>query len=201
MPTGVTLRDARLVLFSAGERVLLRDGPSGLTSRAVTAEAGVAKGVVHRHFADFVDFLAALVNKRTSTIERLSTALNVRAEKETVADNLVFFLVELFDPLGLALVRLVLSNDTLRTRLRNGTDPGLPVLAEAVNALTAYLNTEQQNGRILIDAAPVALAHAVVGTGHLLFADSQVGLPDKSAIDQAIATIVSDAVPEDSQAD
>jgi AcrR family transcriptional regulator len=53
VPTGVALRDVREQLFGAAERVLLRDGPSALTSRAVTDEAGVAKGVLHRHFADF----------------------------------------------------------------------------------------------------------------------------------------------------
>nr|MDQ6938034.1 TetR family transcriptional regulator [Actinomycetota bacterium] len=53
MPTGVALRDAREQLFHAAERVLLRAGPNALTSRAVTTEAGVAKGVLHRHFADF----------------------------------------------------------------------------------------------------------------------------------------------------
>ncbi|MEY9997042.1 hypothetical protein ABIE67_009074 [Streptomyces sp. V4I8] len=46
MPTGVHLRDARQQLFDAAERVLLRDGPNGLTSRAVTDEAGCAKGVL-----------------------------------------------------------------------------------------------------------------------------------------------------------
>ena len=45
----------------AAERILLRDGPQALTSRAVTTEAGCAKGVLHRHFADFDDFLAELV--------------------------------------------------------------------------------------------------------------------------------------------
>lgn len=44
MPTGVAIRDVREQLFAAAERVLLRDGPSALTSRAVTSEAGCAKG-------------------------------------------------------------------------------------------------------------------------------------------------------------
>jgi AcrR family transcriptional regulator len=44
VPTGVHLRDARQQLFDAAERVLLRDGPDALTSRAVTDEAGCAKG-------------------------------------------------------------------------------------------------------------------------------------------------------------
>ena len=40
MPTGVAIRDAREQLFDAAERVLLAGGPSALTTRAVTAEAG-----------------------------------------------------------------------------------------------------------------------------------------------------------------
>jgi AcrR family transcriptional regulator len=48
VPTGVAIRDVREQLFDAAERVLLRDGPAALTSRAVTDEAGVAKGVLHR---------------------------------------------------------------------------------------------------------------------------------------------------------
>ena len=53
MPTGVAHPRVREHLFEAAERVLLREGPSALTSRAVTTEAGCAKGVLHRHFADF----------------------------------------------------------------------------------------------------------------------------------------------------
>ena len=54
-------------LFAAAERVLVRDGPDALTSRAVTTEAGCAKGVLHRHFADFDAFLAELVLATTPT--------------------------------------------------------------------------------------------------------------------------------------
>ena len=68
MPTGVALHDPREQLFAAAERILLRDGPQALTSRAVTTEAGCAKGVLHRHFADFDDFLAALVRDRIAQL-------------------------------------------------------------------------------------------------------------------------------------
>ena len=79
MPTGIALQDARERLFAAAERILLRDGPSGLTSRAVTDEAGVAKGVLHRHFADFDDFL------RFSLFENphdLSTSVYTRDDRK-----------------------------------------------------------------------------------------------------------------------
>src|SRR3954453_11954197 len=69
VPTGVALRDVREQLFAAAERVLLRDGPHALTSRAVTVEAGVAKGVLHKHFADFDAFLAELVVDRIAQLE------------------------------------------------------------------------------------------------------------------------------------
>src|SRR3569833_1160895 len=75
VPTGVHLRDAREQLFGAAERALLRDGPHALTSRAVTAEAGVAKGVLHRHFADFDAFLAELVLARLARLAAQAAAL------------------------------------------------------------------------------------------------------------------------------
>ena len=75
MPTGVHIRDVREQLFDAAERVLLRDGPSALTSRAVTTEAGVAKGVLHRHFADFDAFLAELVLNRIARLDSQAAAL------------------------------------------------------------------------------------------------------------------------------
>jgi AcrR family transcriptional regulator len=62
-------------LFGAAERVLLRDGPSGLTSRAVTAEAGVAKGVLNRHFQNFDAFLAELAHDRAERITSQTAGL------------------------------------------------------------------------------------------------------------------------------
>ncbi len=85
MPTGVALRDVRDQLFDAAERVLLRDGPSALTTRAVTAEAGVAHGVLHRHFADFDAFLAELVLDRIGRMDSQAAALREAAGTGTVA--------------------------------------------------------------------------------------------------------------------
>ena len=98
MPTGVAIRDPRGQLFDAAERVLLRDGPGGLTSRAVTAEAGVAKGVLHRHFADFDEFLAGLALDRVTQIDAQAAALREMAGTGTVAGNLAAALPDLFSP-------------------------------------------------------------------------------------------------------
>src|SRR3954469_13909833 len=88
VPTGVAIRDAREQLFDAAERVLLRAGPNALTSRAVTAEAGCAKGVLHRHFADFDAFLAEFVLDRIARLDERTAGLRDAAGTGTVADNL-----------------------------------------------------------------------------------------------------------------
>ena len=97
MPTGVALRDAREQMFAAAERILLRDGPHALTSRAVTTEAGVAKGVLHRHFADFDAFLAELIEDRIARIGDQAAVLRESAGTGTVAGNLTGVLTELRD--------------------------------------------------------------------------------------------------------
>ena len=114
MPTGVAIRDARQQLFDTAERVLLRDGPNALTSRAVTTEAGVAKGVLHRHFADFDAFLAELVHDRIARIGTQAAALRASAGTGTVAGNLACALTDLFSSVAVAIVALITFRDDLR---------------------------------------------------------------------------------------
>ncbi len=124
MPTGVALRDVREQLFDAAERVLLRDGPQALTSRAVTTEAGVAKGVLHRHFADFDSFLAALVEDRIARLGHQAEALRAAAGIGTVAGNLTAALTELFGSVTREIVSLLIFRDDLRARLRRSRPAG-----------------------------------------------------------------------------
>src|SRR6202042_3780392 len=139
VPTGVALRDAREQLFTAAERILLRDGPQALTSRAVTTEAGCAKGVLHRHFADFDDFLAELVRDRITRLETQRRALLDAAGAGTVLDNLTAALTDLFGSVAVAIVALITFRDDLRARLRSTTPTGVPLLTEAAAMLAAYL--------------------------------------------------------------
>jgi AcrR family transcriptional regulator len=171
MPTGVHLHDAREQLFQAAERVLLRDGPSGLTSRAVTDEAGVAKGVLHRHFADFDDFLAELVHDRARRLDIDSIGLHASAGTNTVVDNIAATLTMTFETVAVAIVALIIFRDELRTRLRESWPTGVPILAETVNMLDAYLRAEQTHGRVARDADTSTIARTLVGAAHLLFAD------------------------------
>ena len=118
MPTGVAIRDVREQLFDAAERVLLRDGPSALTTRAVTTEAGCANGVMHRHFADFDAFLAEFVLDRIDRMAPQAAALRESAGTGALADNLTDALTALFGSVAVAIVPLVTFRDELRARLR-----------------------------------------------------------------------------------
>ncbi|MEU0794062.1 TetR family transcriptional regulator [Amycolatopsis sp. NPDC005961] len=195
MPTGVHLRDVRQQLFQAAERVLLRDGPNALTSRAVTAEADVAKGVLHRHFTDFDAFLAELVQNRIARLKDQAALLEASAGTRTVATNLLDALTELFDPVSVALTSLVFFRAELRTRLRRPSDgDGLPFLTEAREMLSTYLAAERAQGRIAADAKVDSLALSLIGASHLLFAGRQRHtLPDPAELQKLIDTVTADA--------
>ncbi|MEU5030480.1 TetR/AcrR family transcriptional regulator [Streptomyces milbemycinicus] len=193
MPTGVALRDAREQLFGAAERVLLRDGPSALTSRAVTTEAGCAKGVLHRHFADFDAFLAELVLDRIARLDHQAAALRESAGTGSVADNLTRALMELFGSVAVAVVGLVISRDDLRARLRETRPTGIPLLTEAAGMVAGYLAAERDLGRIAADADLDTLAPTLIGAAHLLFADRKGTPPEADAVRKVVTTVIAGA--------
>ena len=199
MPTGVAIRDPREQLFDAAERVLLRDGPNTLTSRAVTTEAGVAKGVLHRHFADFDAFLAELVLDRIARIDHQAAALRESAGTGTVAGHLTDALMTLFGSVAVAIVALIIFRDDLRARLREARPAGVPVLAEATAMIASYLTIERDLGRIAADADVDTLAPALIGTGHLLFACREGSQPSAEAVRKMVTAVIASAVPESPQ--
>lgn len=195
MPTGVHLRDARQQLFDAAERVLLRDGPNGLTSRAVTDEAGCAKGVLHRHFSDFDAFLADLVLDRAAQLDRQASVLRESAGKGAVADNLAGALAALFGPIPVAIIPLITFRDELRARLRQAmAGGGIAILAQATTAISAYLADERELGRIAADADIESLTLSLVGGGHLLFTDRDPGPSATAAVSKLVSAVIADAV-------
>ena len=196
MPTGVAIRDAREQLFDAAERVLLRDGPSALTSRAVTTEAGCAKGVLHRHFADFDAFLAELVLDRIGQMDIQAAALRESAGTGTVAGNLTGALTVLFGSVAVAIVGLLIFRDDLRARLRQARPAGVPVLTEATAMIASYLTAEQNLGRIASDADVDTLAPTLIGAGHLLFADRNGTPPEAGAIRKMVTTVIAGVVQD-----
>ncbi|MFF5263576.1 TetR/AcrR family transcriptional regulator [Actinomadura viridis] len=197
MPTGVHLHDARRQLFDAAERVLLRDGPNGLTSRAVTDEAGCAKGVLHRHFADFDAFLTDLVLDRAARLETQASALRESAGTGTVAGNLTGALTTMFGPVAMAIIPLITFRDELRARLRQAMPGGgVAILAQATTAISAYLADERELGRVAAGADLDSLTLSLVGGGHLLFVDRDPGPPTTEAVDRFVTSVIADSVAQ-----
>jgi AcrR family transcriptional regulator len=193
VPTGVAIRDVRAHLFDAAERVLLQAGPNALTSRAVTTEAGVAKGVLHRHFADFDAFLAELVEDRIARLSRQAAALRESAGTGTVAGNLTGALTDLLGPVAVAIIALITFRDDLRARLRRAGHPGVPLLTEAAAMLASYLAAERDLGRIAADADVGTLAPTLLGAAHLLFAGRDSLPPPPGAVRKVVTTVIAGA--------
>jgi AcrR family transcriptional regulator len=195
VPTGVALRDARAQLFGAAERILLRDGPGALTSRAVTTEAGCAKGVLHRHFTSFEDFLAEFVLDRMGQLDSQAAGLRESAGTGTVAGNLTGALTALYGSAAVAIVGLVASRESLRTRLQQAWPAGIPVVTEAMTMVAGYLTLERGLGRIAPGTDVDYLAPALVGGVHLLFSRGDNSPPDAAAIGRIVATVIAGALP------
>jgi AcrR family transcriptional regulator len=166
-PTGVPLKDVRQRLFDSAARVLLRDGPSGLTSRAVTTEAGLAKGILHRYFADFDAFLAAFVGTRLDLLDVRSAELRATAGEGAVAENLAAALSGALEPVNRAAIALVASRRALLERLRVATPAGVPLAAEVVRMIAAYLTAERGLGRVELETDVDRVALALVGAALL----------------------------------
>ncbi|CAM4522886.1 TetR/AcrR family transcriptional regulator [Nocardia ninae] len=188
------MRDVREQLFDAAERILLRDGPSALTSRAVTTEASCAKGVLHRHFTDFDAFLAELVLDRIARIDQQAAALREAAGTGTVVGNLSGALTQLFGTVAVSIVSLVTFRDELRARLRQFRPTGIPLLAEATAMIADYLDAEREQGRVLAEADVEVLAPTLIGAGHLLFADRKGTPPTAEAVGKVVTTVIAAAL-------
>jgi AcrR family transcriptional regulator len=168
MPTGVPIHDIRGQLLDAAQRILVRDGPDALTSRAVTTETGVAKGILHRHFADFDTFLVALVLRRIEDIDAQSADLRAAAGTAALDDTLVSALADALDTPTLQTIRLVCGRRSLTDRLRLSTPTGIPILAQITTMISAYLTAERGLGRIALTVDIDTLGVMLVGGAYLI---------------------------------
>ncbi|GIE55929.1 TetR family transcriptional regulator [Actinoplanes octamycinicus] len=183
----------RRQLFEAADRILLRAGPSALTSRAVTTEAGCAKGVLHRHFDDFDAFLADYVLDRVERLAPETAALRETAGTGTVAGNLTTALIAVFESVAVAIVALITFRDGLRARLRHTWPAGVPVLTEAAEMIAGYLAAERERGRVPAGTDVEVLAAMLIGTGHLLFADRTGERPGPARVHQMVTSVLNQA--------
>lgn len=192
-PRGVATPDVRERLFAAAERVVERDGPGALTSRAVTTEAGCAKGLLHTHFAGLDAFVAELCLDRFARTAAQARALSELTGQGTVAQNLNTVTLALFDAAGPALSGLAMSRAASTRRIREALGEGAPGFTAIEEAVTAYVTAEQRLGRVAETVDPATVALAVVGTAHHLLMTSRPGTPDpQPSMTRLVAMLVDD---------
>lgn len=174
MPRGQAIPDARAALFDAADRILARQGPEGITSRALTDEAGVAKGVLHNHFDDLDDFLTSYAVDRIAAAFARTESLQVRIGKRNVVDNLTDAASELFGSGALNVSALMGSRPVLFARVQellNDSDEGFDRLQRS---FANYLEAERKLGRVADDTdSQMQAFHLIASVHHLFFVTGQ----------------------------
>ena len=186
-PRGVAIPEVREQLFEATDRLLARDGPAGLSTRAITSEAGVANGMLHRHFRDLDAFLTEFAGSRLAALADGAASLPSRAGHGSVAGNLTDATLALFGPSALALMNLVAARPDLRPAVEHGAAPAGGGISDVESQFAAYLDAEKELGRIAPSADTQALAFTLIGAVHHLVLTSPASLPD---LPQRVARIV-----------
>lgn len=189
-PRGVAIPDARERLFAAAERVLLREGPAGLTNRAVTEEADCAKGLLYNHFADLDDFVAQLVLDRFERVAAEVAPLPARAGRGEVRENLADAALALLGASGPAVAAAALSRQGVTHRVRTAWEAGAPGPDTVEDALARYLEAERRLGRVPADADCAMLALALAGTVHHLLMYGERPADGPGLIRRLVAALV-----------
>jgi AcrR family transcriptional regulator len=193
MPRGVAMQDAREQLFAAAERVLARDGPAGLTSRAVTDEAGVAKGLIYRHFADLDEFLAELTATWVRAAAGTISGLPGRGGRGSLRGNLASALLALFGPDSPVprITALVASRPALAPRIDKVVS-GASVLGRVEESLQQYLTAEQRLGRLSPGTDTRTAATVLLGAAHhLVFTGRASGPGFPGEVERIVGTVLS----------
>ncbi|MFE2941511.1 TetR/AcrR family transcriptional regulator [Streptomyces sp. NPDC059255] len=177
-PRGVATPDVRERLFDAAERVLAKDGPGALTSRAITTEAGCAKGLLHTHFAGLDEFVAELCLDRFARTAAKAQALLGLAGQGSVTANLNAVVLVLLSSGGPAISGLAMTRPAAALRIREALKAGAPGFTTIQEAITCYLEAEHRLDRLADTVTPSIAALAIVGTAHHLLMTSWPGSPD-----------------------
>jgi AcrR family transcriptional regulator len=144
----------------------------------VAREAGAATGALHYHFADFDDYLAALVLDRCRVQAERMAGFPRRASSRTVEENLADAAAPaLLESSTLAVADLVRARTGLSVKVMGELEAGAAGLPEVRRAIIDYLEEERRLGRIAAGADTEAGALMLVGAAHHLLLLHGSGLP------------------------
>jgi AcrR family transcriptional regulator len=174
MPRGQAIPDARAALFEAADRILTSKGPEGITSRALTDEAGVAKGVLHNHFHDLDDFLVSYAVDRIAAAFARTESLMARVGKGSVVDNLTDAATDLFGSGALTVSALMSSRPGVFARAQEILNESGEGFDHLERSFAAYLDAEKMLGRVANGPDSRMLAfHLIASVHHLFFVNGQ----------------------------
>jgi len=192
MPRGVAIPELRQQLFDAADRLLAREGPHGLSSRAVTTEAGCAKGLLHNHFSDFDGFLAEFVIDRFHRAVEDSARMTAQVGEGSVAANLATAAAGLFDSRALAVATLVMARPSVMTRVHGHRHT--PAMFAVQQVFVSYLEAEQRLGRVRADADIETVVLALLSTAHHLCIMHSNSIPDPLPAVRRVADVLVTAI-------
>jgi AcrR family transcriptional regulator len=191
---GVAIPELREQLFAATERVMARDGAAGVTSRAITDEAGCAKGVLHNHFDGLDGFLAEFAMDRARRSMALVAGLAALAGQDTVSGNLTSAALAVFGSGVTVAASLVLARPVVMLRMSAVFQAGGP-LGEVETTFAGYLRAEQSLGRVAAGTDPDTLAFSLVGTIHHLLITQLGRQLDPGQVAKIVTTLLGPSRP------
>jgi AcrR family transcriptional regulator len=194
VPRGRAIPGVREQLFEAADKILARDGPDGLTSRAITDEAGVAKGILHNHFTDLGHFLTQYALDRISRTTQAAAGLPSLAGHGTVAGNLTKAAMTVFGPPMLQVSALLMSRPALMAAISQALTQGGGPFAEPERAVRDYLDAEKNLGRIAQAADTQMIAFTLLGSVHHLFFTSGLAPLAEAQVHQITSALLSGLV-------
>jgi AcrR family transcriptional regulator len=178
--TPETTAALRASLVAHAQRLVVRDGASALTMRALATEAGCAVGLPYKVFADRRDLVAELIHTEFAELRDVFAELTARAGTGTIAGNLAWFADVLFASPAVAVAQEVFADDQLMklvtTRIQEtGAGP-----AGFEEILAGYLTAEKRAGRVDVDVDVAAFGFVLAGALHNLIVSGE-GYPRPSS--------------------
>jgi AcrR family transcriptional regulator len=187
---GVARPELRDELFAAADRIMAREGAVGLTSRAITDEAGCAKGILHNHFDGLDGFLTEFAVDRLGKAMAQLSGLAARAGHGDVLDNLADAAMGLFGSGAVTVAALIAGKPALTARISTAVDTAGTSLQAVEWTFTDYLAAERDLGRVPADVDVDVLAFTMVSAVHHLFFTGHGSELDPARVRHIITTLL-----------
>jgi len=174
----------RAALLEHAQRLVGREGASGLTMRALAAEAGVSVGLPYKIFADRREIVDEIISAELRVLAAAAENLLTRAGTYTVGDNLVWFASVLLNSPAVPLAHELHADEQRlesATRVANRTGLG-PAAFPTV--LADYLTAEQRAGRVRDNINCQAFGFLIAGALHNLLIAGRTWNPDRRHLER-----------------